>query len=154
MACSILVVYHSQGGNTRKMAEAVAAGAGEVEGVRVVLKEAFQATFADLVDCDGLVLGSPEYFGYMAGALKDFFDRTYESARGERKVFKKPYAVFVSAGNDGRGALAAIERICIGYPLKKVYEAVIARGGLTEQHLTACRELGQTVAAGCDAGIY
>jgi len=154
MACTILVVYHSQGGNTRKMAEAVAAGAGEVEDVRVVLKEAFQATLADLVDCDGLVLGSPEYFGYMAGAVKDFFDRTYESARGERKVFKKPYAVFVSAGNDGRGALAAIERICIGYPFKKVYEAVIARGELTEQNLAACRELGQTLAAGCDAAIY
>lgn len=154
MACSILVVYHSQGGNTRKMAEAVVAGAREVEGVHVVLRDAFRATLADLIECDGLALGSPEYFGYMAGMVKDFFDRTYEPARREKRVFKKPYAVFISAGNDGRGALAAIERICIGYPFKKVYEAVIARGELTEKILAECRELGQTLAAGCDAGIY
>lgn len=154
MACSILVVYHSQGGNTRKMAEAVAAGAREVEGAHVVLRDAFRATLTDLIECDGLALGSPEYFGYMAGMVKDFFDRTYEPARREKKVFKKPYAVFISAGNDGRGALAAIERICIGYPFKKVYEAVIARGELTEKILAECRELGQTLAAGCDVGIY
>ncbi|MCB2186757.1 MAG: NAD(P)H-dependent oxidoreductase [Deltaproteobacteria bacterium] len=150
----ILVIYHSQGGNTRRLAEAAAAGAAAVEGVSVMLKTAGEAGLADLAGCRGLLLGSPEYFGYMAGALKDFFDRTYEAGRERREVFKKPYAVFISAGNDGSGALASIERIARGYPLKKVQEAVVIQGPPDQAALERVRELGQTLAAGCEAGIF
>ena len=152
--CKILIIYHSQTGNTRLMAESVARGAASIERVEVVLKNAADATLEDLIDCDGLVIGSPEYFGSMAGMIKDFFDRTYESARGKKEVFKKPYVVFISAGNDGTGALTGIERICIGYQFKKVYDPVIARGKIDEEMLKQCQELGQTIAAGCEAGIY
>ena len=151
---TILIVYHSQSGNTRKMAEAVARGAGEIEGVRGVLKEARETGEEDLLDCDGLVLGSPEYFGYMSGALKDFFDRTYEKVRGRVKIFRKPYAVFISAGNDGQGALMNIERICLGYQFKKIHQPIIAKGPVSEEILAQCEELGRTIAAGCEAGIY
>jgi multimeric flavodoxin WrbA len=151
---TILIVYHSQTGHTRKMAEAVAEGVMAVEGVRASLKRADQATVEDLLACDGLAVGTPEYFGYMAGLVKDFFDRTYEPARSRREVFRKPYVVFVCAGNDGRGALAAVERIALGYPFKKVYDPVVSRGGLTGDILDQCRLLGQTIAAGCEAGIY
>ncbi len=152
--CKILIVYHSQSGHTREMAERAAAGAGAIDGVRVSLKRAADATLQDLIACDGLLIGSPEYFGYMAGMVKDFFDRTYTGARGEKRIFKKPYAAFISAGNDGTGALTAIERICIGYPLKKVCEAVIAKGEIDGGILDRCEELGMTIAAGCEAGIY
>ena len=150
----ILVIYHSQSGNTKKMAEAAAAGASSVEGVTVSIKQAQEAGLEDLLACDGLAVGSPEYFGFMAGLIKDFFDRTYEPARGRKEVFKKPYVVFVSAGNDGRGAVRSIERIALGYPLKKVYEPLVVRGEVTEEALARCRELGQTIAAGCQLGIY
>jgi len=150
----ILLVYHSQSGNTRRMAEAVVMGAASIENVRVLLRQASEATIEDLIQCDGLVIGSPEYFGYMSGMVKDFFDRTYEAARGKKEVFRKPYAVFISAGNDGSGALASIERICIGYQLKKVLEPVIARGVIDAETLARCQEIGKTIAAGCEAGIY
>jgi multimeric flavodoxin WrbA len=152
--CNILVVYHSQTGHTQKMAQWVAKGANSIDGVTVVLKWAGEATVQDLLGCDGLALGSPEYFGYMAGQVKDFFDRTYNAVRGRKEIFKKPYVVFISAGNDGTGALASIERICIGYQLKKVYEPVVARGDIAREILTRCEELGKTLAAGCEAGIY
>jgi len=151
---TILVIYHSQGGQTRRMAESVAAGAEVIDNVQAILKPAGTAGLQDLLQCDGLAVGSPEYFGYMAGMVKDFFDRTYTDARGCREVFKKPYVAFVCAGNDGRGALAAIERICIGYQFKKVYEPVLACGPLDGAVLDKCRELGMTLAAGCEAGIY
>jgi multimeric flavodoxin WrbA len=151
---TILIVYHSQSGNTLKMAQAVARGAGEVEGVKVFLKEALNTGEEDLLDCDGLVLGSPEYFGYMSGALKDLFDRTYEKVRGHKKIFRKPYAVFISAGNDGQGALMNIEKICLGYQFKKIHQPVIAQGPVSEEILSQCEELGRTIAAGCEAGIY
>ena len=122
----------------------------DVEAVR----QAAEAGMEDLVGCDGLVIGSPEYFGYMAGMIKDFFDRTYNEAQGKKEIFKKPYVAFISAGNDGTGALNAIERICIGYQFKKVYEPVLAKGEIDRETLTKCQELGKTIAAGCEAGIY
>ncbi|MDY7034400.1 MAG: flavodoxin domain-containing protein [Thermodesulfobacteriota bacterium] len=152
--CSILIIFHSQTGNTQKMAEHVAKGANSIENVNVILKRAAETTLQDLLKCDGLAIGSPECFGYMAGMIKDFFDRTYNDARERKKIFKKPYVVFISAGNDGRGALSGIERICLGYQFKKVYEPVVARGEITEEILLKCEELGQTIAAGCEAGIY
>ena len=152
--CKILIVYHSQTGNTEKMAESVARGAKAITNVKVTLKRAPEATLQDLLECDGLAIGSPEYFGYMAGMIKDFFDRTYNEARGRKEVFKKPYVVFISAGNDGTGALSHIERIATGYPFKKVYDPVIARGKLDREVLEKCQELGKTIAAGCEAGIY
>ncbi|HPD20397.1 MAG: flavodoxin family protein [Desulfomonilia bacterium] len=149
---TILVVYHSQGGNNRKMARAVAEGVNSIEGACANLKDALEAGLDDLLACDGVVIGSPEYFGYLSGAVKDFFDRTYEAARG--KVFRKPYAVFVNAGNDGSGALRNIERICIGYQFKKVYEPIVVKGEITPEVLDACRLMGQTIAVGVSAGIY
>ena len=151
---TILIVYHSQTGATKKMAKAVAQGVNSTGNARAILKEARETTLDDLLNSDGLAFGSPEYFGYMAGAIKDLFDRTYYQARGRREIFKKPYAVFISAGNDGLGALSSIERICVGYQLKKVYEPVIARGDIDETVLGRCEELGKVIAAGCEAGIY
>ena len=150
----ILMVYHSQTGNTERMAQAVCEGASRIEGTEVVIRRASDATLNDLLDCAGLALGTPENFGYMSGALKDFFDRTYYSARGKVKIFRKPYVVFISAGNDGSGALRSIERIALGYQFKKVYDPVVAKGGVIEDILAECRELGETLAGGCDAGIY
>ena len=136
------------------MAEAVARGTSSIENVKTILKEAAETNLDDLCNCDGLAIGSPEYFGYMAGAIKDLFDRTYYHVRGRKEIFKKPYVVFISAGNDGLGALRSIEKICIGYQFKKVYEPVMARGEIDEAHLARCEELGKVIAAGCEAGIY
>lgn len=148
----ILIVYHTQTGNTKKMAEAVAEGARAVEGVEVILKKAADATLEDLLAADGMALGTPENFGYMSGMLKDFFDRTYQGA--QEKVFRKPFVVFISAGNDGSGALRAIERIALGYKFKTVFDPVISTGKITEDILEKCRELGGTIAGGCQMGIY
>ena len=148
----ILIVYHSQTGHTEKMAMAVAEGARAIEHTEVVLKKAGEATLEDLLTCSGLAIGTPENFGYMSGMIKDFFDRTFYEAQD--KVFRKPYVVFISAGNDGSGALTAIERIAAGYKFKRVFPPVIAKGKVTEEDLDKCRELGGTLAGGCEMGIY
>jgi multimeric flavodoxin WrbA len=148
----ILIVYHSQTGNTEKMAHAVAEGARGIEGVDVILKKAADATLDDLLTADGFALGTPENFGYMSGMVKDFFDRTYSGA--QEKVFRKPFVVFISAGNDGTGALRAIERIALGYKFKTVFKPVIAKGAITEEIISQCHELGATIAGGCQIGIY
>ena len=148
----ILIVYHSQTGHTKQMAQAVFEGASAIEGVDVILKKAAEATVEDLLACDGLAVGTPENFGYMSGMIKDFFDRTYPDAQD--KVFRKPFVLFISAGNDGTGALRAIERIALGYKFKTIFNPVIAKGKITEEVLQQCRELGGTLAGGCAMGIY
>jgi len=152
MMSRILIVYHSQTGKTRQMAKAVHEGAQSIEGVEAVLKKAAEATLEDLLTADGLAVGTPENFGYMSGMVKDFFDRTYVGAQD--KVFRKPFVVFISADNDGTGALRAIERIALGYKFKTVFQPVIARGTVTEEVLDQCRELGATIAGGCQMQIY
>jgi hypothetical protein len=66
----------------------------------------------------------------------------------------KSYAVVVSAGNDGTGALTSIERIVTGWKLKRVQEPAICQGAVSEPALERCRTIGQTLAAGMDLGIY
>jgi flavorubredoxin len=149
---SILVIYHSQGGTMELMAHRLARGAAKEKNVAIMLKKAVDATLDDLLNCNGLAIGSPVYFGTMAGMIKDFFDRTYEAAQD--KTIGLPYVVFVCAGNDGRGALAQIERIAAGYKWEKVQEHIRVVGSPTEQDLVGLEELGQTLAAGVDFGIF
>ena len=150
---TLLIVYHSQTGNTKAMAEAAWRGAADpsIEGVDVRLVTARDAGPADLLAAGALLLGTPENFGYMSGAMKDFLDRTFYQVEGKLKPL--PYAIFVSAGNDGEGALRAIRRIAPGYPFREVQAPVVARGAV-EPHLPACRDLGMALAAGLEVGIY
>lgn len=148
----LLVVYHTQSGNTGRLAEAVVRGARRVAETDTVVKRAFDAGVDDLLGCDALLLGTPENFGYMSGALKDFFDRTYYPCEG--KLTALPYAVFVSAGNDGTGAVREIERIARGYGWKAVADALIVRKLVTDEALVQCEELGEAIASGLALGIF
>jgi len=150
----LLIVYHSQTGNTERMAEAVLAGAQgeEVSGVEVRKLTCWSASADDLLWAHGLVLGTPENFGYMSGGMKDFLDRTFYPVEG--KLQPLPYAMIVSAGNDGTQAPAAIRRIANGYPFKEVQAPVIAVGELTAAHISACRELGLSMALGVELGLF
>jgi len=149
---TLLIVYHSQSGNTERLAKAVEEGARRVAGVGVMLARAPSVTAHDLKQCRAVVICSPEYFGYMAGAVKDLFDRTYEEVREQTKG--KSCAIVICAGNDGTGALNSIQRIILGYGLKMVQEPVICRGPIEDKALEKCAAIGQTVAAGMDLGIY
>lgn len=148
----ILVIYHSQGGTMEIMANHLTKGAEKETNIEVIMKKAADANVADLLTCSGIAIGSPEYFGTMAGMIKDFFDRTYEAAKDA--TIGLPFVVFVCAGNDGRGALAQIERLAAGYKWKKVQEHMRIVGQPTEQDLADLEELGQTLAAGIDFGIF
>lgn len=147
----LLIVYHSQSGNTEQLAQSVLRGAQREPEIEVHMLRAWDAGTEDLLNCDGLLLGTPENFGYMSGALKDFFDRTYYPC--ENRLHGLPYAVFVSAGNDGSGAVREIGRIANGYGWKLVAEAVIVRHAVNADGLAACEALGEGFAAALASGI-
>ena len=73
-AVRVLVAYYTLSGNTERMAQAVAQGIERVPGVVAVVKKVEDATKDDLEDADGIVLGSPTYFGDMAGKMKVVID--------------------------------------------------------------------------------
>ena len=108
----ILVLYYSPGGTTAEMANIIARGVEEIEGVQARVRTVPQvsptteqinspipedgplyATLDDLVECDGLILGCPTHFGNMPAAMKHFIDSTGALWMGG-KLVGKPAAVF------------------------------------------------------------
>ncbi|MDB5977735.1 MAG: flavodoxin [Nevskia sp.] len=149
----LLAIFSTQTGRTRALLDAVCAGAGEFAGeVELRVLPALQAGLDDLLWADGLLIGTPENFGYMSGAVKDFLDRVYYPSEGRKLGLA--YAVFVSAGNDGSGAIRAIERIAGGCGWNRVAEPLVVKGEPDAAALARCRELGQTLAAGLSCGIF
>ena len=150
----LLIVFHSQSGTTTRMAEAVIRGANnsDIEGVEVRVRSALEADAEDLLWADAFILGTPENFGYMSGAMKYFLDRVYYACEG--KLNGLPYALFVRAGNDGTGALSSMRRILSGLAVKEVQEAILVAGEFDESRLADCEELGLTLAAGLEAGVF
>lgn len=149
---TLAIIYHSRSGHTEQMAQAVLRGALTEENIRTYCIKAFDAALKDLKESDAIIFGTPENFGYMSGALKDFFDRTYDDALP--LALNLPYALFVSAGNDGTNAVREVDRILRGYPMRKVAEPVISVKQATKEDLQRCEELGATIAAGLALGIF
>ncbi len=116
------------------------------------MRGAFDTSADDVRECDGLIIGTPENFGYMSGALKDFFERVYYELLDETPGF--PYALFVKASTDGLGAVRSVERIVAGLKWRAVVPPLVVVGDLGPEHLEQCRELGATVAAGLAAGMF
>ena len=133
------------------MAEAVARGARAEDSVRVVLKRCAEAGPEDVLAADGLVLGTPENFGYMSGMMKDFLERIFYACEG--KVEGRPWALFVGTGLDGACAVSSVERIVTGLRLKKISEPIVVVKEVKPEHVTALEELGAAMAAGLAAGI-
>ncbi len=161
---TLLIVWHSMTGGTRQMAEAAAAGGVAEDGVRTRLLAAPAATAADVLAADGYIFATPENLAAMAGAMKDFFDRTYYPALD--RLNGRPYLSLICAGSDGRNAAAQVARIALGWRLRPVAEplivctraqtpqAILAPKHIPPADLARCRELGETLAAGLAAGIF
>ena len=149
---TLLIVFHTHGVKTARMAEAVERGARSEADVEVIVKRCAEAGPQDLLAADGLILGTPENFGYMSGMMKDFLERVFYPCEG--KVNGRPYALFVGAGQDGAGAISSVERIVTGLRLKKVHDPIVGLKDLTPEILAGCEELGAAFAAGLAMGVF
>ena len=96
----VLVMYYSKSGNTRQLAEAVAKGVQDVQGVTCVVKAAHDVTKDDFLNSQGIIAGSPVYFGTMAAELKSVFDR-FVGLRS--KMGGKVGAAFATSGDASGG---------------------------------------------------
>jgi NAD(P)H dehydrogenase (quinone) len=96
----ILVLYFSKGGNTRRLAEAIAEGVAQVSGVEALLRHTGEVTRDDFVNSAGVIAGSPVYFGSMAAELKKVFD---DFVAVRRQMENKIGAAFATSGDPTGG---------------------------------------------------
>lgn len=148
----LLVVYSSQSGASAQLARAAAAAALEEAVVEVIVRRAADASVQDLQSAAGVLLVAAENSGSLAGGMKDFLDRVFYPAIGHALVL--PYALLVSAGNDGRGAVTQAQRILSGVPFTEAAEPLILRGDIGPPHLAQASDLGRALAAGLEMGIF
>ena len=139
----VLIVYHSLSGNTKAAAEAVAEGV-KAGGADPVVKTGLQAGPEDLLACQAIAVGTPDYFSYMAGGLKDFFDRSYYPTQGQ--VADKPCGIFVTHGGGGK-AVDSMKSVCGSFKFKVVAEPVLVKNSPDKAAVEKLKALGKTLAA-------
>lgn len=139
----VLVLYYSRTRRTETLANSIAEGARTVEDVSVSVKRVDYATVNDFISCDAVAFGSPNYFSYMAGVMKDFFDKALSIPE---RVTGKPAAAFTSGGGSSNSALLSLERMISPFKLQKVTEVIVSHGKPNENDLAACKKLGQALA--------
>ncbi|AFT72214.1 Multimeric flavodoxin WrbA [Alloalcanivorax dieselolei B5] len=151
---TLLIVAHAPSPNTRKLVDAALRGAGhdDIENVRAIWKPSLEAGPDDVMACDAILLGTTENLGYMSGALKDFFDRTYYAVLEHKQGL--PCALYIRAGHDGTGTRRAIESIVTGLRWNWVQPPLVCRGDWQDAFVNQVEELGLYLAAGLDNGIF
>jgi NAD(P)H dehydrogenase (quinone) len=148
----VLVLYDSWTRNTEKMAVAVAEGVKQVNGINVVLKKAGDVSLDDLQKADGIIVGSPTFYGLMSGKLKALFDK---SADIHGKLEGKVGGAFTSSGGNASGAettlLSILHAMLIhGMIVQGRYDhlhyGAVAVGAPDSKAIENCKHLGKTVA--------
>lgn len=153
MTKRLLIVAHAPSPNTLKLREAAACGAShpDIEDVELTVKAPLEAGPDDVLACDAILLGTTENLGYMSGALKDFFDRSYYPVLEEKQGL--PCALYIRAGLDGNGTRRAVESIVTGLRWRWIQEPLILCGEWQDDFVDEVAELGLTMAAALDGGM-
>ena len=147
----ILIIYFSKTGNTEQMARVVAEGVSSV-GVEPVLKKVGTVSVDELLNADGVIFGSPTYFGTMAAEIKLFLD---ESVKYFGKLNGKVGAGFSSSALLGGGnettVLDILKALLIhGMIIQGTTEGghygPVALGAPDQTNSESCTKLGQRVA--------
>ena len=150
----VLVMYYSKTGNTKKLAEEITKGVQEVEDVECVLKPASEVTRDDFITSDGIIAGSPVYFGTMTAEMKEVFDK-FVGIR--RQMGDKIGAAFATSGDESGGkettlmsiiqAMLIYGMIVIGDPLEATgHYGVACKGAPNQQTAVNAAKLGRRVA--------
>lgn len=150
----VLVMYYSRTGNTKKLAEEIARGVREVKDVKCVLKPVSEVTREDFLIPDGIIAGSPVYFGTMAAELKEVFDK-FVGIRSQ--MGDKIGAAFATSGDPSGGkettiisiiqAMLIYGMIIVGDPLDATgHYGVSCAGAPDKQTAQNAVKLGKRVA--------
>jgi len=148
----LLIVHHTPSPACADLLDAVVAGARDpaIEGVTVAVRPALAATVSDVLDADGVLLGTPANLGYMAGALKHFFDQIYYPVLDA--TVGRPYGLYVHGNLDVDGAVQSVEKVTTGLQWRRAQPVLRVLGPPSPADLAAATELGASIAAGLMPG--
>lgn len=150
---TLLIITHAPSMNTQKLADSASRGAAHPDiDIKVVCKRPQDTEPEDVLQADGVLLGTTENLSYMAGLTKDFFDRCYNPVLEHKQGM--PFALYIRAGFDGTGTHRAIKTITTGLRWEWINDALILKGEWQEDFCDQVEELAMTLAAGLEAGIY
>jgi multimeric flavodoxin WrbA len=157
VAPRLLVVRHSRSGSTDRLVQSFMEGTQlaldeDPGAVEVSLVGCFDAEVDDVVRAAAVVLATPANFGYMSGAMKDFFERIYHSCL--ELTVGRPYVLLVKGDTDTSGAITSVEKIVAGLQWKAVLPTLSVVGEITDADLETAAELGATLTAGLASGIF
>lgn len=96
----VLIMYYSKSGNTEKLAKEIAKGVEDAKDVKCVIKSVGDVTKEDFLNSEGIIAGSPVYFGAMAAEMKNVFDK-FVGIR--QKMGDKVGAAFATSGDNSGG---------------------------------------------------
>jgi len=134
------------------MAFAIAEGAKQVRGIEVSVNTVDQTTNEDLLDADGIIVGSPTYYGLMSGKIKTFFDKSVDI---HGKLAGKVGAAFTSSGGTASGAettlLSLLKAMLVhGMIIQGRHDdkhfGAAAVGMPKEEEIEMCKKLGKRTA--------
>lgn len=143
----LLIVHHSPTSAVQRIADAALVGAHDpaISGVEIVERQALEASVDDVLTADGYLLGTTANFGYISGALKHFFDTTFNATH--EATAKRPFSYWIHGGYDTTGAENAMRSITTGYGWSLSAEPLVFTGEVDDTHLEHATELGATLAA-------
>jgi NAD(P)H dehydrogenase (quinone) len=146
-----IVIYYSRSGNTKEMAEIIAAAMNEAD-LPTECKSVSEVKAEDLLAFDAIVVGSPTYYGQMATPIKQLFD---DSVANHGKLDGKVGAAFSSAANIGGGNETTIMGIInamliagmvVGGDPQGDHYGPVSIGKPDQRVKTQCRRRGQRIA--------
>ncbi|NOG32077.1 flavodoxin family protein [Halomonas sp. TBZ9] len=151
---TLLAVVHAPSANTQRLSGALETGAHhpDIEGINCVCKSPHETVPEDILNADGIIIGTTENLGYMAGMTKDLFDRCYYAVLEQKQGL--PCALYVRAGHDGTGTQRGIESIITGLRWRWVQPPLILRGQWDNAFCDQVEELGTYMAAGLENGLF
>ncbi|MCM8785479.1 MAG: NAD(P)H-dependent oxidoreductase [Candidatus Omnitrophica bacterium] len=146
----VLIIYHSKTGNTEEMARSVAEGVKE-EGLEFVLKSIEDTKIEDLLNSDGIIVGSPTYFGLPSSEIKKLFD---ESVKYYGHLEGKVGGAFTSSALIGGGnettimsiiQMMLIHGMIVQGTTKSNHYGPVSIGKPDNKVKNDCKELGRRV---------
>ena len=148
----ILFIAHAPSPNTAALRDAACQSILTDSDVTLITRTPFDCGPDDAASAQGIIIGTTENIGAMAGATKDFFDRSYNHLLDV--TAGKPVAIYIRAGLDGTGTTLGLKAIITGLRWRLVAEPLILKGDWHDGFKDQTAELALTLAAGVEMRLY
>ena len=149
----IIFISHSPSKNTKTLSDIVFNTVNTNDlNINIELFSPLEISSESIKKSDGVIIGTTENFGYMAGATKDFFDRCYNELLDNTQGL--PVFYYIRAGLDGEGTVRAIDKILLGLKWRQVLKPIVLKGNWNNNFKNKVAEASLNFAIGIQEGIY